>query len=383
MVPKIRFKSFSAPLSKCKVKEILERFVSPVTISEIDKYREIGIRSHGRGLFHKDEVLGESLGNKRVFWIKKDALILNIVFAWEQAVALTSSKEEGFIASHRFPMYLPKNNRCNTDYVRWYFLTNKGKNLLELASPGGAGRNKTLGQKKFDELVLTIPELSEQNKITTFLNYVDEKIKLLNKQCDLLCRYKNGAIHSVFSQKFRFKDKNGEPFSEWTHTTLGVVLGYEQPTKYIVSSTDYAKENSTPVLTAGKKFILGYTSETEGIYNELPVIIFDDFTTSFKFVDFPFKVKSSAMKILKTKNQQYLLRYVFYAMHTIKYAIGDDHKRRWISEYSNISLPTPSLEEQEKIAFFFAGIDDKIAKKKSELNKLNTWKQGLMQQMFI
>ena len=137
MVPKIRFKSFSASLGKHKIEDILARFVSPVSVSTIGKYREIGIRSHGRGLFHKEEVSGAELGNKRVFWIKKDAVIFNIVFAWEQAVAITSSKDEGCIASHRFPMYLPKDNKCNTDYIRRYFLTKKGKYLLELASPGG------------------------------------------------------------------------------------------------------------------------------------------------------------------------------------------------------------------------------------------------------
>lgn len=209
MVPKIRFKSFSASLGEHKIEDILARFVSPVSVSKIEKYREIGIRSHGRGLFHKEEVSGAELGDKRVFWIKKDAVIFNIVFAWEQAVAITSSKDEGCIASHRFPMYLPKDNKCNTDYIRRYFLTKKGKYLLEFASPGGAGRNKTLGQKNFDELVVTIPDVTEQTKIADFLSSVDEKITLLKNQYDLLCQYKKGMMQKIFSQKVRFKDESG------------------------------------------------------------------------------------------------------------------------------------------------------------------------------
>lgn len=135
MVPKIRFKSFSASLGEHKIEDILARFVSPVSVSKIEKYREIGIRSHGRGLFHKEEVSGAELGDKRVFWIKKDAVIFNIVFAWEQAVAITSSKDEGCIASHRFPMYLPKDNKCNTDYIRRYFLTKKREIFIRICIP--------------------------------------------------------------------------------------------------------------------------------------------------------------------------------------------------------------------------------------------------------
>ncbi|MHB2400366.1 restriction endonuclease subunit S, partial [Klebsiella pneumoniae] len=223
MVPKIRFKSFSASLGEHKIEDILARFVSPVSVSKIEKYREIGIRSHGRGLFHKEEVSGAELGDKRVFWIKKDAVFFNIVFAWEQAVAITSSKDEGCIASHRFPMYLPKDNKCNTDYIRRYFLTKKGKYLLEFASPGGAGRNKTLGQKNFDELVVTIPDVTEQTKIADFLSSVDEKITLLKNQYDLLCQYKKGMMQKIFSQKVRFKDESGEEFPEWQIMKLGEI----------------------------------------------------------------------------------------------------------------------------------------------------------------
>lgn len=133
---------------------------------------------------------------------------------------------------------------------------------------------------------------------------------------------------------------------------LGELLGYEQPTKYLVSSKDYDDSYPTPVLTAGKTFILGYTNETEGIYpasEEEPVIIFDDFTTAFKWVEFPFKAKSSAMKMLTLKSgTNSLFKYVYYAMQCIVYN-SSDHARQWISKYSNIEIPVPPLEIQEAI----------------------------------
>ena len=107
--------------------------------------------------------------------------------------------------------------------------------------------------------------------------------------------------------------------AEWKEYTLGELLQYEQPTAYIVKSTDYNDNYKTPVLTAGKTFILGYTNERQGVYDELPVIIFDDFTTASQYVNFKFKVKSSAMKILKANAGLVLPKFVFYRMQIIKF----------------------------------------------------------------
>ena len=133
----------------------------------------------------------------------------------------------------------------------------------------------------------------------------------------------------------------------WAVCQLDSIVSYEQPTPYIVKSTDYDDSYSTPVLTAGKSFIIGYTNETNGVFEKLPCIIFDDFTTDSKLVDFPFKVKSSAMKILQVKeniNIEYIAMFM-----SITRLIGDTHKRYWISEYSKIEIPIPPKNEQDRI----------------------------------
>ena len=146
-----------------------------------------------------------------------------------------------------------------------------------------------------------------------------------------------------------YRRKNEKSHDEWSMTMLSEVLDYEQPTKYIVSSENYDDKFKTPVLTAGKTFVLGYTNEKEGIYNkELPVIIFDDFTTATKLVDFPFKVKSSAMKILHAKKEKANIKFLFYMMQAIIFP-NSTHKRYWISEYSKIKIPFPPLEIQKQI----------------------------------
>lgn len=133
---------------------------------------------------------------------------------------------------------------------------------------------------------------------------------------------------------------------------LSELVDYEQPGKYLVSSKAYNASYATPVLTAGKTFVLGYTNEPDGIYQASPaspVVIFDDFTTAFKWVDFPFKAKSSAMKMLTSKaGGAASLRYVYYAMQTIRYA-PQDHARQWIGIYSQFRIPVPPVDVQLEI----------------------------------
>lgn len=154
---------------------------------------------------------------------------------------------------------------------------------------------------------------------------------------------------------------------------LGDLLVYEQPSKYIVNSTDYNDSYSTPVLTAGKSFLLGYTNETDNVFNELPVIIFDDFTTATQYVDFEFKVKSSAMKILHVNQELVLPKYIFYRLQTINID-HSTHKRYWILQYSKIEISIPSLNEQEQIV---QQIEERLSQLDSAVETLKKTKQQL------
>lgn len=152
----------------------------------------------------------------------------------------------------------------------------------------------------------------------------------------------------------------------WLKCEIRDVLYYEQPTKYIVEDTNYNDKYETPVLTAGKSFILGYTNEKIGIFDDVPCIIFDDFTTESKYVNFPFKVKSSAMKILKSNSNINLL-YAFYIMQQLDVNINT-HKRYWISDYSKKQIVIPSLNIQNKIINCVEKFIEYFNKIKAELN---------------
>lgn len=157
---------------------------------------------------------------------------------------------------------------------------------------------------------------------------------------------------------------------KWPAVALGDILEYEQPTKYIVNSVEYDDKYKTPVLTAGKTFILGHTNEKEGIFQKgLPVIIFDDFTTAIKLVDFPFKVKSSAMKILQAKKDMVDIKFAFYSMQRIAFMAGQ-HKRYWISEYSKIKITLPPLDVQKEIVKQIEVKQDAIDHARAVINDL-------------
>ncbi len=199
--PRLRFPEFQSTgvWRARKVSSLLKRSVSPVSVESEGVYREIGIRSHGKGIFHKEPLLGKDLGDKRVFHVEENAFVLNIVFAWEQAVAVTSAAERGMIASHRFPIYKPNECEADVDFIKYFFLTNKGKELLGIASPGGAERNKTLGQKEFEKLEFLCPrKVEEQKAIARCLSSADDLITIAAQELKTLKTHKKGLMQQLF-----------------------------------------------------------------------------------------------------------------------------------------------------------------------------------------
>ena len=153
------------------------------------------------------------------------------------------------------------------------------------------------------------------------------------------------------------------------YSLIADVTFYEQPGKYIVKNTNYNDAFHTPVLTAGQSFVLGRTNETAGIYEaskDSPVIIFDDFTGAFKWVDFSFKVKSSALKILTSDEKKICLRYLYHVMGSLGFT-SDEHKRLWIATYSQLRIPLPPLPVQREIVRILDNFTELTAELTAEL----------------
>jgi len=310
------------------------------------------------------------LKNSSAKLVKKGDLLLALYGATSGEVAI--SKLKGAINQAVLCIRCKKVKEIFLYHLLFY-------NKLKIISKYTQGGQPNLSAKIIKSIKIHIPPtLAEQQKIADFLSLIDEKIQLQSQKIEKLENYKKGLMQKLLTGELRFPEFK----DEWVEKRLGEILDYEQPTKYLVRDTEY-KKSGIPVLTAGKTFILGYTDEKEGIYRNLPVIIFDDFTTESKFVNFPFKIKSSAIKILKPKNSQVNLKLIFEAIQLIKYPLGG-HKRYWINEFSKIKIYIPpTLEEQQKIASFLSAIDGKIELNKKKLEKLKEYKKALLQKMFV
>ena len=413
--PKLRFPAFEEKWNKQRLDSFLERVSNPIDVIPNKKYSQIGIRSHGKGIFHKEAVTGEELGNKRVFWVEPNALVVNIVFAWERAIAVTSDAEKGMIASHRFPMYLPKNNLSNVNFLRYLFVTDKGQSYLELASPGGAGRNKTLGQSNFAELKIDLPSLEEQTKIATFLSTVDEKISQLSQKLHLLGQYKQGMMQKLFSQQIRFKADDGSEFGEWGKVKFSESFVFHNTNSYSrallsevgeVMNIHYGDIHTkfSMLFDVSKEIVpflndqIDSTKIAENQFLKEGDLVIADASEDYKDIGKAIevvhlnnqKVVAGLHTYIARPVQPFALGFCGYLMQTFevreqikKLATGTSVLGISKTNIGKVEIKLPSLEEQTKIANFLSSIDQKIDVVSEQLEQAKLWKKGLLQQMFV
>ena len=403
LMPTLRFSEFKELWEAQKVSQITSRLVNPVAIDLDEEYREVGIRSHGKGLFHKQKTTGSSLGNKRVFWVKPNCFIVNIVFAWEQAIAKTTEAELGFIASHRFPMYEPLIDKANVDFLVYFFQRKKGKNILELASPGGAGRNKTLGQKEFEKTKLIVPKLAEQQKIAQFLSSADNKIQQFKRKHALMRQYKKGLMQQLFSQQVRFKDIEGRNYPDWKEKRFGDLFervtrknkkncknvmtisaqqGLINQQEYFNKSVSAADVTGYYLMNKGefaynKSYSKGYPLGAIKKLNR-----YDEGAVSTLYICF--KAKEN---IVPEFYEQYFEGGLLNReIQKIAQEGARNHGLLNVSVvefFRDIVIRLPSIEEQQKIADFLESIDKKTEKLSTQISQAETFKKGLLQQMFV
>ena len=386
--------------------EVLKRTKSAVAVEPYQDYQEIGIRSHGKGIFYKTPVKGLQLGDKYVFNVHAPALIFNIVFAWEQAVAVTSERESGMIASHRFPMYTAKQGKADLYYLRYFFLTKRGKYLLELASPGGAGRNKTLGQGELYRLPLPLPSLTEQRKIAEILSMWDTAIEQTQRLLEAKKKRKKGLMQQLLWGKQRLSDFEESsvlkehrffPFPEdWqcpqirkiarecslrnkgngdvTVLSCSKHIGFVESAKYFGKQVCSEDTSNYKVIERG---CFGYPSNhieegSIGLLLEREKGLVSPIYIVFKCDDRV--IPEYLYAVFKTDT----FRHIF----TISTNSSVDRRGslRW-REFSLIHVPLPTKDEQQAIAAVLLAADNEINQLEKKLRALEKQKRGLMQKL--
>ena len=265
-----------------------------------------------------------------------------------------------------------RSQKHNVEYIFQHINNSKFHKYVDSIKTASAIPH--ISQSDIQDYTISFPPTAEEQiKITSLLSLLDARIATQNKIIEDLEQLKSAIRERLYTQ---IQEEDFE------HKTIKDVLSYEHPTKYIVVDTEYTDDKKlTPVLTANKAFILGYTPEQENIYGKGDCIIFDDFTMDIKFVSFPFKIKSSAIKILTAKTNVNL--YFIYEYLLFLNLISEEHKRHYISEIEPLHIVVPCLVIQHKIAEILQSIDKQIHNARQLQSAYQRQKQYLLNQMFI
>lgn len=383
-VPKLRFKEFTDEWKQTPLKNIIYSNIIEAPKPTTD-YIRLGIRSHCKGTFHELVKIENILSADKMYIVPKNNLILNITFAWEQAIAITDDNDEGKYISNRFPTFAFKDNQLPTFYK--YIIPQKRlKYDLNVASPGGAGRNRVLNKKLFLSIPVNIPLLKEQEKIAKFLTTVDKKITNLENIITSLENQKKGLLQQIFSQKLRFKDKNGNNYPNWENKKLeDIAIFLDNKRKPLEQSERI--HGKYPYY--GASGIIDYINDY--IFDEELVLLSED---GANIIDRNYPIcyiatgkywVNNHAHVLKVKSQ-YVNKFICESLEQLnytKYNTGTAQPKLNQDVCRKIILSIPCLEEQTKIADFLSAFDRKLENQKAQLEHWKQIKKGLLQQMFV
>ena len=243
------------------------------------------------------------------------------------------------------------------------------KSIIRL---GAGAQHYNIGQENIKTLNFYFPDETEQAKIAYLFSKIDERIQIQIK-----------IIDSIKSQKQQIRNILFNDIHQTPNCCVQDYVAYEQPQKYIVHDSNYLPYSKVliPVLTANQSFILGYTSENDGIYKKGDCIIFDDFTNESKYVNFPFKVKSSALKILQTK-EGLLLKFFYEYLQFLNFE-AINHKRHYLSEVAITEINVPDLKKQSYVCKVLSSVDIKLKNEEIILKNYKLQKHFLLANLFV
>lgn len=382
-VPKLRFKEFSGEWEEKSFRDIVSLNLVPVEKPSAD-YVRLGIRSHGKGTFHELVKIENLLEADKMFLVPKDNLILNITFAWEHAIAITSENDEGKYVSGRFPTFAFKKNEVPAFYES-IIRSKRMKYELGVASPGGAGRNRVLNKELFLDIPVKTTGFEEQTRIAEFVKCIDKKIENQKLVAESLENQKKGLMQKIFSQELRFKDDDGKEFPAWEEKKLGEVFN-------ITAGGDIDKAHVSKTKNGTFVYpVYANALTNSGVYGYSDVYkIEDDAITVTGRGDIGVaKARTGKfypivrLLVLVPKEKMDIIFFENLINYTKKYDESTGVSQLTVPQLAKIKVKIPSFEEQFKIGALFGSLDAKIEKEKVVLDHWQQIKKGLLQQMFV
>ncbi len=339
-----------------KVGDVLMLKRRAVAVDPLATYQEIGIRSFGNGLFHKEPVTGADLGAKRVFSIEPGDLVLSNVFAWEGAVALAGDAEAGRIGSHRFMTYVAADERVDTAYLRYFFTSEPGLALLGSASPGSAGRNRTLAIDRFEDLTIPLPDIDEQRRIVNRLDQLAEYHLRLGSARAASAEPTNALLQSA---RAKFASPHGLKASgrRASNVMLGQIADFVNGTSY--DRTELS-DDGEPIIRISNISDPGFPvirtrQSFDARFHVQPGDLLVSWSASFKSIVWPGPPGILNQHIFNVRERdgvdrrflRHLIEAVFSEMRRQEVGIGMMHLRR--DAFLSQPVLVPDLEAQREI----------------------------------
>ena len=402
-VPKLRFPEFKEEWEE----KHFSNFLTP-KFRDVPKpnqnYLAIGVRSHGRGTFQKPDSDPTKIAMEKLFIVRENDLVVNITFAWEGAIAIIQQKDDGGLVSHRFPTYEFNDNLVIHDFFSLVIENKRFRKKLELISPGGAGRNRVMSKPEFLKIIHVFPKLEEQKKIASFFKAINSKLEKLRRKRDLLKKYKRGLMQKLFTRKLRFTDANSQSFPDWKEKRLEEVAVLAKGKG--ISKVDIVKDGVLPCIHYGELYTK-YAEIIDTIQSRTNIPA-DELTLSEAMnVIIPASgedkldmarascVTSSGIALGGDLNIIQIIRselngrfLAYYLSHGKRKAIarlaqGNSVVHLYGTQLRQLEISIPHPDEQQKIADALSNMDAKITAVSDQVEKLEKFKKGLLQQMFV
>ena len=336
-----------------------------------------------------------------LYVVRENDLVVNITFAWEGAIAIAKPEDDGGLVSHRFPTYVFKREEAIHEFFEYIIESPRFRHKLDLISPGGAGRNRVLSKPAFLKLEHPIPSVDEQERIAVFLGAVDEKIDQLEEKVELLESYKSGCMQQLFTQKTRFKDSQGRDYPDWSEKPLGKIVSFSKGKG--VSKKDISENGLQPCIRYGEIYTT-YKERIQKVHSRTNIAAADLVFSEAGDVIIPASGEDALdmaraccveMEGIALGGDINILRgaesgvFLAYYLNNAKkndiarVAQGISVVQLYASQLKGLSIALPHPDEQAKIAEFLMEIDKKISIVSQELELAQTFKKGLLQQMFV
>ncbi|MGE5985842.1 restriction endonuclease subunit S [Klebsiella michiganensis] len=402
MVPKLRFTSFKDTWTSAYLNKLIVSLDAGVSVNSIDElpgdneYSILKTSCVSFGYFDENE--RKKVVNNEVSRLKEMLVSNSILISRMNTPALVGAN--AYIKDAPGNTFVPdrlwqvkvNDNVCNIKWLANFLSSEKGRTLLREKASGTSNSMKNITKKDVFQIKLSYPDKEEQNKIADFLSSVDAKITLLNKQYEQLCQYKKSMMQNIFSQKLRFKDEHGEDFPEWDYDEISVLFSNKSKKYNPLSGLTYPcieldciSQGSGQLLTTvdslQQQSIKNIFKKGDVLFGKLRPYLRKYILATFD------GVCSSEIWVLKgiLMDNTYLYQFIQtdFFINLANKSTGSKMPRADWDAISSTFVSYPCLEEQTKIANFFSSLDDKITTKKAELDKLKTWKQCLLQQMFV